>query len=148
MTLLSVISVFSVLPVIVFIQKRLAHARSVRRKGLCVVVHEGHFLHDDGVVHRLFRVLSPGEGAVVAHEASRNRNRVYAFESLRYDKARVLLVFALDLLVGQRPDAGNGAVEVIGMGGSSGSMEMPACAKLVAQRLWVWTMPPIAGKAL
>ena len=110
--------------------------------------HLRYLLQHNRVVHCLGGVLPPGEGAVAAADDGGDVDGVDVPppEGLHDDAAGVGLVVLVDLLLGQVPGAGDGAVEVVGVGGAVGG-DVPASLG-TAWGLWVWTMPPMSGKAL
>ena len=70
----------------------------------------------------LHGVLAPGEGAVGEYHHAGHLGGIDGpvFEGFDDDCAGFLLVFALDFRVGHGAGAGNGAVEVIALGGAHG----------------------------
>ena len=89
--------------------------------------HARHFLHDHRMINRLRRVFSPGKGSMTAADDGGNMNRVHSPlpERLRDDFAGVGLIVLFNFLRRQTPGAGDGAIEIIGVGGAI-SGDIPA----------------------
>lgn len=69
------------------------------------------------------------------------------FEGFYDDVTGFPLIFTVDFCVGHFAGAGNGAVEIVGVGGTGCWNRLTACAQMVAWRECVCTMPPIDGNA-
>lgn len=118
-------------------------------QGFGVPGHHGHFLQHHGVVHCFHGIFPPGKGTVMTgqHAGNVQRIQVMRFEVRGNHLAGFQLIGALNFLLGEIPGAGNGTINVIGMGGAiGGNVPGPAWAQMVAQRECVWTMPPTSGK--
>ena len=79
------------------------------------------------MVHRLGGVLAPGEGAVAGTDHAGDGGGLDAPlpEGLYDDFAGVLLIVLLQLPLGQVAGAGDGAVEIVGVGGTEAGNVLP-----------------------
>ena len=89
--------------------------------------HLRHLLQHHRMVHRLGRVFAPGEGPVAGTDHAGDGGGLDAplLESLDDNYARVFLVILLQLPLGQVAGAGDGAVEVVSVGGAEAGDVLP-----------------------
>ena len=104
------------------IQQGLLHIRQLRRKLAAEDPHVGDFLQHDRVVHRVLRVFTPGKRAVGVHQHAGHLRRVDSlfFEGFDNHVPCFPFVLTVDLRIGHQTRAGNGAVEVVRVGGAGG----------------------------
>ena len=71
-------------------------------------------------MHRVFCVFTPGERAVGVHQHTGHLRRIDSpfFEGFDNDVAGFPLILAVDLRICHQTRAGNGAVEVVRVGGA------------------------------
>jgi len=105
---------------VVAVEKGLGDSLAVPFEGEGVVGHLGYGFEDDGVVGGFVGVAAPGEGRVAVDEAGGNGERVDSLllEEADDGEAGFVDVAAADGFVGERRGAGDGAVEVVGVGGA------------------------------
>jgi len=110
----------SVFAEVVAIEEGLGDSLAVSFEGEGVVGHFGDGFEDHGVVGGFVGVASPGEGGVAVDEAGGNGERVDSLllEEADDGEAGFVDVAAADGFVGERRGAGDGAVEVVGVGGA------------------------------
>ena len=102
------------------VQEGLGDAFAARAEGEGAVGHAGDGFEDDGVVGGVVGVAAPAEGGVAGDEDRRDGEGVDAFEALDDGDAGLVDVTAFDGLVGEDLGDGDGAVEVVGVGGAEG----------------------------
>ena len=79
------------------------------------------------MVHRLGRILAPGEGAVADADHAWDGRGLNAplLKSVHNDDPGVFLIVLLQLTLGQMAGAGDGAVKVVGVGGAEAGDILP-----------------------
>ena len=102
------------------IQQGLLHIRQLRRQLATEDPHIGDLFEHDGVMHRVFRVFTPGKRAVGVHQHAGHLRRVDSlfFEGFDNHVACFPLIFTVNLGVGHQTRAGNGAVKVVRVRGA------------------------------
>ena len=107
---------------VVAVEEGLRNAGVVGDQGEGVVGHFGYGFEDYGVVGGVVGVLTPAEGGVAVDEAGGDGEGVDAVELEVVDdgEAGLVDVAAADGFVGEGLGAGDGAVEVVGVGGAEG----------------------------
>ena len=105
---------------IVLIEQRLLHIRQLRRQLATEDAHIGALFQHDGVMHRVFGILTPGKRAVGMHQHAGHLRRVDSLLTESFDNhvAGFPLIFAVDLRIGHQPGAGNRAIEIVSVGGA------------------------------
>ncbi len=107
---------------VVAVEEGLGDAGGVGLEGEGVVGHLGDGFEDDGVVGGVVGVSAPGEGGVAVDEAGGDGEGVdvVLLEVLDDGESGLVDVAAADGLVGEGWGAGDGTVEVVGVGGAEG----------------------------
>ena len=114
---LAVVGVGAVFAVVVFVLEGLGGGADLGIDLFAAGGHFGYLFQDYGVVDGLVGVFAPGEGAVVLTEDAGHGFYVQVFKMIGNETAGVgLVVFQLGR--GQTAQAGNFAVDVVGVGGS------------------------------
>src|SRR5579862_6656007 len=118
--LLAVSGFGSVFAKVVAVEESLGDSFAGSFEGEGVVGHFGDVFEDYGVVGGVVRGASPGEGGVAVDEAGGDGKRVdfALFEVMDDGCAGLVDVAASDGFVGEGWGAGDGAVEVVGVGGA------------------------------
>jgi hypothetical protein len=121
-SLLAVGGIGSVLAEVVAVEQGLAYALVVRDESKGVVGHFGYGLEDDGVMGSMVGVGAPAEGGVAVDEAGGDGEGVdiVLLEVVDDGEAGLVDVAAGDGFVVQGRGAGDGAVEVVCVGGAEG----------------------------
>ena len=80
--------------------------------------HQGHLLQDDRIGHGFLRAFAPDERSVMGDQHCRAEHWVQFLKTFHDELTRIEFVIGLNLFGPHDPGAGNGAAEVIGVGGS------------------------------
>ena len=88
--------------------------------GLRAVSHLRHLLQHHGVMHRVLRILSPGEGSVILAQYRGNGYRVLAHSQKFADDqfSCILLVGIGNFFRSETSEAGNLSIDIIRMCGA------------------------------
>jgi len=113
---LAIESVFTVLAKVTFFEHPGGKWHNFRVNTQGEPAHPGHLLQNHTVENGFLAISTPGKGPMVRYEHPRNFQRFEFGKTLGDDFPGISLKGPLHLFFGERPGAGNGSEEIVGVG--------------------------------